>query len=84
MCSCLYTKLEVRNIIITIVTNNLTYFFNQMPQLQVRLLFFLLFVLMRLLFEGGARVYFVGKPADRQLNKIHKVTVLGLIDADRR
>ena len=74
-------KLEVHNI--TIVTNNLTYFFDQLAQLQVRLLFFLLFVLMRLLFEGGARVYFVGKPADRQLNKIHKVTVQGLIDADR-
>ena len=82
MRSCLYTKLEVRNIIITIVTNNLTYFFNQMPQLQVWLLFFSLFVLMRLLFEGGACVYFVWKPADRWLNKIHKVTILGLIDTD--
>ena len=37
---------------------------------------------MRLLFEGGACVYFVWKSADRWLNKIHKVTMLGLIDTD--
>ena len=36
----------------------MTYFFNQMPQL----LFILLHVFVRLLFEGG--VYFFGKPSD--------------------
>ena len=65
-------KLEVRNIVITIVTNNLLYlyFFDQTPQLLAQLLFYLSVHLSAatfqgwLLFEGCARVYFVGKPAD--------------------